>query len=76
MLFEQKETNAGDFYTVTSSVSLTWWLLLATLKPQNTEEIMTHAQNLSQIRVKLKMIPVNAPFLSAYHSNTAPHMLI
>lgn len=75
MLYEQKETNSEDLYTVTSSVSLTLWSLLAPLKLQNTEEIMTHAQNLRQTRVKLRMIPVNAPFLSAYRSNTAPRML-
>lgn len=76
MLYEQKKTNSEDLYTVTSSVSLTMWSLLAPLKLQNTEEIMTHAQNLRQTRVKLRMIPVNVPFLSAYRSNTAPRMLI
>lgn len=76
MLYEQKETNSEDLYTVTSSVSLTLWSLLAPLKLQNTEEIMTHAQNLRQTRVKLRMIPVNVPFLSAYRSNAAPRMLI
>lgn len=76
MLYEQKKTNSEDLYTVTSSVSLTLWSLLAPLKLQNTEEIMTHAQNLRQTRVKLRMIPVNVPFPSAYRSNTAPRMLI